>query len=133
MHGIPAIVRSDNGPPFNGEDYSRYLASGVKFKWSTQKFLQGNVLLERFMRPLGKALKTAKPDGRPWGQELQSFWLHYRTTPHSTTGAPPVELPHKLPIRGKLPVLRKRVVRWHGEAKEMDEKQLSYNKRYSDK
>ena len=32
VHGIPAIVRSDNGPPFNGEDYSRYLALGVKFK-----------------------------------------------------------------------------------------------------
>ena len=25
VHGIPAIVRSDNGPPFNREDYFRYL------------------------------------------------------------------------------------------------------------
>ena len=25
VHVTPAIVRSDNGPPFNGEDYSRYL------------------------------------------------------------------------------------------------------------
>ena len=25
VHGIPAILRSDNGPPFNAENYSRYL------------------------------------------------------------------------------------------------------------
>ena len=134
VHGIPAIVRSDNGPPFNGEDYSRYLqALGVKVEWSTPKWPQGNALVERFMQPLGKALKTAKLDGRPWRQELQRFLLCYRTTPHSTTGVPPAELLFNRTIRGKLPVLKKRVVRRHGEAKEMDEKRQSYNKRYSDK
>ena len=40
VHGIPAIVRSINGPPFNGKDYSRYLqAWGVKVEWSTPKWL----------------------------------------------------------------------------------------------
>ena len=135
VHGIPAIVRSDNGPPFHGEDYSRYLqALGVQVEWSTPKWPQGNALVERFMQPLGKALKTAKLDGRPWRQELQRFLLCYRTTPHSTTGVPPAELLFNRTIRGKLPVLKKRVVRRHGEAKEMDEKRQSYNnKRYSDK
>ena len=95
VHGIPAIVRSDNGPPFNGEDYSRYLqALGVKVEWSTPKWPQGNALVKRFMRPLGKALKTAKLDGRPWRQELQRFLLYYRTTPHSTTGVPPGAQPN---------------------------------------
>ena len=67
MYGIPAIVGSDNGPLFNGEDYSRYLqAMGVKVEWSTSKWPRGNALVERFMQPLGKALKTAKMYGRPW-------------------------------------------------------------------
>ena len=93
VHGIPAILRSDNGPPFNGEEYSRYLQTlGIKAEWSTPKWPQGNATVERFMQPLGKALKTAKLDGRPWRQELQRFLLHYRTTPHSTTGVPPAEL-----------------------------------------
>ena len=135
MHGIQAIGRSDNGPPFNGEDCSRYLqALGVKVKWSTPKWPQGNAHVERFMRPLGKALKTAKLGGCPWGQELQRFLLYYRTTPaHSTTGVPPAELLFNRTIRGKLPVLKKRVVRRHGEAKERDEKRPSYNKQYADK
>ena len=72
VHGIPAILRSDNGPPFNGEEYSRYLQTlGIKADWSTPKWPQGNTTVERFMQPLGKALKTAKLDGRPWRQELQ--------------------------------------------------------------
>ena len=85
-------------------------------------WFQGNALVESFMRPLGKALKTANLDGRPWRQELHRFLLNYCTTPHSTTGVPPAELLFNRTIRGKLPVLKKRVVRIHSEAKEMDEK-----------
>ena len=133
VHGIPAILRSDNGPPFNGEEYSRYLQTlGIKAEWSTPKWPQGNATVERFMQPLGKALKTAKLDGRPWRQELQRFLLHYRTTPHSTTGVPPAELLFNPTVRGKLPVLKKRVVRRHSEARKMDEKRQSYNKQYAD-
>ena len=38
------------------------------------------------MQPLGKALKTATIEGRPWRQELSRFLFTYRNTPHSTTG-----------------------------------------------
>ena len=133
VHGIPAILRSDNGPPFNGEEYSRYLQTlGIKAEWSTLKWPQGNATVERFMQPLGKALKTAKLDGRPWRQELQRFLLHYRTTPHRTTGVPSAELLFNRTVRGKLPVLKKRVVRRHSEARKMDAKRQSYNKQYAD-
>ena len=84
------------------------------------------------MQPLGEALKTAKLDGRPWRQELQRFLLHYRTTPHRTTGVPPAELLFSRTVRGKLPVLKKRVVRRHSEARKMDKKRQSYNKQYAD-
>ena len=103
VHGIPAILRSDNGPPFNGEEYSRYLQTiGIKAEWSTPKWPQGNATVERFMQPLCKALKTANLDDRPWRQELQRFLLHYRTTPHRTTGVPPAELLFNRTVRGKL-------------------------------
>ena len=134
MHGIPAILRSDNGPPFNGEEYSRYQQQtlGIKAEWSTPKWPQGNATVEHFMQPLGKALKTAKLDGRPWRQELQRFLLNYRTTPHRTTGVPPAQLLFNRTVRGKLPVLKKRVVRRHSEASKVDEKRQSYNKQYAD-
>ena len=54
-HGIPNIVKTDNGPPFNGEEYSRYLtALGITPKFSTPFWPQGNAEAERFMQPLGK-------------------------------------------------------------------------------
>lgn len=68
---MPEILKSDNGPPFNGGDYKQYLRTlGVKPEFSTPLWPQGNAQVERFMQPLGKALKTAKIQVRPWKQEL---------------------------------------------------------------
>ena len=89
VHGIPDTIISDNGPPFNGDDYARYLKTlGIQAKFSTPYRPQGNATVERLMQPLGKALKTATLEGRPWKQELNRFLLQYRTTPHCTTGVP---------------------------------------------
>ncbi len=78
-HGIPTIIKSDNGPPFNGTEYKHYLeVLGIKAKYSTPKWPQGNAEAERFMQPLGKALKTAHIENRPWQQELSRFLLLYR-------------------------------------------------------
>ena len=83
VHGIPKTLKSDNGPPFNGEEYKRYLNTpGITPEFSIPLWPQGNSSVERFMQPLGKALKTAKIEGRPWKQELNRFLLQYRTTPH---------------------------------------------------
>ncbi len=85
VHGIPEVLKSDNGPPFNRDDYKQYLRTlGIKPEFSTPLWPQGNAQVERFMQPLGKALKTAKIEGRPWKQELNRFLLQYRTTPHCT-------------------------------------------------
>ena len=36
VHGIPDTIISDNGPPFNGDDYARYLKTlGSQAKFST--------------------------------------------------------------------------------------------------
>ncbi|CAB4026668.1 Retrovirus-related Pol poly [Paramuricea clavata] len=36
VHGIPDTIISDNGPPFNGDEYARYLkALGIQAKFST--------------------------------------------------------------------------------------------------
>ncbi|CAB3991864.1 Retrovirus-related Pol poly from transposon [Paramuricea clavata] len=133
VHGIPDTLISDNGPPFNGDDYARYLkALGIQAKFSTPYWPQGNATVERFMRPLGKALKTATLEGRPWKQELNRFLLQYRSTPHCTTGVPPSELLFNRVIKGKLPVINsKKIVNRHKEARDNEKTRQERNREYA--
>ncbi|CAB4036104.1 Hypothetical predicted protein [Paramuricea clavata] len=81
---------------------------------------------------LGKALKTATLEGRPWKQELNRFLLQYRTTPHCTTGVPPSELLFNRVIKGKLPVINsKRIVNYHKEARDNEKTRRERNREYA--
>ncbi|CAB4025205.1 Phthiocerol synthesis polyketide synthase type I, partial [Paramuricea clavata] len=133
VHGIPDTIISDNGPPFNGDEYARYLkALGIQAKFSTPYWPQGNATVERFMRPLGKALKTATLEGRPWKQELNRFLLQYRTTPHCTTRVPPSELLFNRLIKGKLPLINsKKIVNRHKKACDNEKTQQERNREYA--
>ena len=121
-HGIPDTLKTDNGPPFNGEEYRRYMETlGIKVIYSTPYWPQGNGEAERFMQPLGKALKTAHAERGPWRQELNRFLLQYRTAPHATTKVPPSELMFNRTVKGKPPILYKRnVVNKHKQARDND-------------
>ena len=102
-HGIPSVVKADNGPPFNSDDFERYLNTlGIEREPSIPEWPQCNAEVERFMQPLGKA---AHVEGRAWQQELYRFLLQYRTTPH--TQVPPSELLFNSVIQGRLPNLNK--------------------------
>ena len=103
-HGVPSQVVSDNGPPFPGHEFNTYMTKiGIKHTTSTPLWPQGNAEVEAFMKPLGKAIRTANLEGRPWKQELSKFLLAYRSTPHSTKKVPPATLLYNREIRGKLP------------------------------
>ena len=130
MHGIPSIVKADNGLPFNSDDFERYLNTlETEREPSTPEWPQCNAEVERFMQPLGKAVKTAHVEGRAWQQELYQFLLQYCTTPHTTSQVPPSELLFKRVIRGRLPILNKnKFVNRHDEARENEAKKQVYNK-----
>ena len=84
------------------------------------------------MQPLGKALKTAKIDNRPWQQELSRFLLQYRTTPHCSTGVSPAELLFNRTVQGKLPILWKNnVLDKHQQARDNERKRKEYNEGYA--
>ena len=135
VHGIPETVKTDNGPPFSGDDFDRYLKTlGITYEPSTPCWPQANGEVERFNQPLGKALQTAVAEGKVWRQELYRFLLQYRTTPHSTTKVAPCELMFNRSVRGKLPSLeKKRVLNKHKEARENELKSQNYSKEYADK
>ncbi len=131
-HNIPIIIKSDNGPPLNGIEYKHYLeVLGIKAKYVTPKWPQGNAEAERFMQPLGKALKTAHIENRPWHQELSRFLQLYRTTLHTSTNVPPAELLFNRTVREKLPLLRN-IVNRHKTAKKNERTKHEYNKEYAD-
>ena len=71
--GIPKIVRSDNGPPFNGRKV-------------TPLWPRANGQVERFMRTIKKSVAAAKAEGKPWKTELFQLLRNYWSTPHSLTG-----------------------------------------------
>ena len=87
------------------------------------------------MKPLGKAIRAARAENRDWVQELSRFLLSYRTTPHSSTSAPPAQLLFNRPVRGTLPMLnpKDKVLNRHKEAKTNDAKAKTRARDYANK
>ena len=134
VHGIPYTIVSDNGPPFNSDEFNKYMKIlGIEHHLVTPYWPQANGEVERFNQPLEKTIQAAVVEGKIWRQELNKFLLQYRTTPHCTTKVPPSELLFNRKIRGKLPSIEKKlVVNRHKEARENEKKSQAYHKSYAD-
>ena len=92
-HGFPDSVTSDNGPQFACHEMADYFSQrGIKHHHVTPLWPQANGLVESFMKPLNKAIRTAHAQGQAWQKELPKFLLNYRTTPHTTTKVAPAQL-----------------------------------------
>lgn len=102
--GAPRVVKSDNGPPFNGEEFTKFACVlGFKHRKVTPVWARANGEVEIFVKTLKKCIKAAKVEGRNWRKELQAILRNYRTTPHATTGVAPAVLLLKRPVRNQLP------------------------------
>jgi len=107
LFGIPAVMRTDNGPPFNGEDFAEYAA---RMGFMHQKIMpvwpEANGEVERFMRTLGKIIRTATAEGANWREQLHSFLRNYRATAHPATGQSPTLLLFNRQPNTRLPHLQ---------------------------
>jgi transposase InsO family protein len=86
-HGIPHTFKSDNGPPFNGNEFKTYLTKlGVTHETSTPECPQGNSVAEAFMKPLGKAIRTARAENRNCmgPRAVQVLIFHLKLSNHTT-------------------------------------------------
>ena len=64
-HGLPKFVKTDNGPPFPGVQFYKFMKElGANHTTSSPYWPQGNAEVERFMQPLVKAIKTAHVEGK---------------------------------------------------------------------
>ena len=92
-HGIPNIIRSDNGSPFNSQSFKLFSEElGFHHRKITPLWPMANSEVERFMRTIKKLIKTAAVAQLNWKQDMYKFLRNYRATPHCTTGVAPATL-----------------------------------------
>ena len=102
--GAPCVVKSDNGLPFNGEQFTKFAwVLGFKHRKVTLLWPRANGEVERFVKMLKKCIKAAKVEGRNCRKKLQAVLRNYCTTPHATTSVAPAVLLLKRPVHNKLP------------------------------
>ena len=60
---------------------------------------------ERFMKNLGKVMKTSTSEGKPWKQKLNKFLRNYRAKPHISTIIAPSTALFRRNVKIMLPAL----------------------------
>ncbi|XP_058814382.1 uncharacterized protein K02A2.6-like [Topomyia yanbarensis] len=105
--GYPDLIKSDNGPPFNGENYKSYCNErGIQTVFSMPFFPQQNGLVENFMKVVNKAMSAASSGGN-FNDELQAAVIAHIAAAHSVTRMPPEEVMYGRKIRRGLPLLNR--------------------------
>ena len=88
-YGQPSSHRTDNGPPFNSKEFEEYSESnGIEHIKTYPYHPQANPA-ECFMKPLGKAMKSAFYAKEDREKALNDLLANYRATPHSATNLAP--------------------------------------------
>ena len=88
--GIPLTLKTDNGPPFNGQEFHTFSKQyGFNHRKVTPYWPEANGEVERFMKTLNKFIRTQVVEKFNWKSELATFLRHYRSTPHASTKISP--------------------------------------------
>ena len=102
--GIPDVVKTDNGPPFNSSAFRSFAQNlGFKHRKITPRWPRANGEVERFVRTVKKVIKTANVERKSWKQEMYRFLRNFRATPHTTTRVPPATALFGRAMKTKLP------------------------------
>ena len=102
-HGVPKTVQSDNGPPFNSEDFKEFAAEmGFTHKKITPRRPKAQGQVEGFNKLMNKTAAIAHAEGIDLHEATYDMLQAYRETPHPTTGTAPYELLMNRAIRTRL-------------------------------
>ncbi|KAK9739406.1 Integrase zinc binding domain [Popillia japonica] len=102
--GIPEQLKSDNGPPFNSQEFTTFLKHyGIRHHKVTPYWPQANGMVERFVKTVKRSLICANLESSKFDSQLNEFLLNFRSTPHSTTTKSPYELLFGRKMRNYLP------------------------------
>ena len=91
--GIPTKVRTNNGPPFNGYEFTDFMSSfGINHRKITPLWPEANGEAERFMATLNKTIRASVADNVDWKSQFTTFLRLFRGTPHTCTKISPFEV-----------------------------------------
>lgn len=98
-HGIPEVINSDNGPPFNSREFGNFASEwGIQHITSSPYLSRSNGMVERSIGIIKNMLKKCKSDN----QDPYLALLSYRNTPKET-GYSPSQLLMSRNLRTNLP------------------------------
>lgn len=130
--GFPSSITADNGRQFVSEEFKQYYrTNGIKLNNTIPYWPQQNGEVERQNRSLLKRLAICQNEKGNWREDLQTYLLMYRSTPHTTTLKTPAELMFNRNIRDKMPSIeQKKEV--DGELYDRDTEMKAKGKQYID-
>ncbi|XP_053616055.1 uncharacterized protein K02A2.6-like [Plodia interpunctella] len=105
--GLPALLVTDNGPPFFSEEFKNFcLQNCIRHVTSAPYRPQGNGAAENAVKTIKKAIKRAVHTGENVEKALSVFLFSYRNCEHATTGVSPAVLMLGRRLRNRLDALR---------------------------
>ena len=98
-HGIPEIVRSDNGPQYLSAEFAQFASTyGFSHVTSSPRYPQSNGQVERAVQTVKMMMKKS--------QDPHLALLSYRSTPHPWCGRSPAELCMGRNLRSTIPLTK---------------------------
>ena len=74
VEGTPDEIMSDNGPPFNGKEFSSFLTGlGIRHTTSSPNYPQSNGFIERQIQIVKRLMEKAASTGRSFQETLTSL------------------------------------------------------------
>lgn len=111
IFGFPAQIKSDNGPPFNSNEWLTFCSDrGIEAKFIWPLNPQQNGMVERAMQTVGKAIAAAAVEGRKFNESLAETISAYNSGAHRVTNLIPNEVMFGRRLRGSLPLVQPALV-----------------------
>ncbi|XP_050509696.1 uncharacterized protein K02A2.6-like isoform X1 [Diabrotica virgifera virgifera] len=126
LMGLPVMLVSDNGPPFNATEFTRFCQNnGITILKSPPYHPQSNGCAERHVQTVKAALEkcSIQQSELTMEQQVVNFLFKYRNTPSASTGLSPNEIVFKVKPRTRIDLLKPRK-----EGKVMFNKNVDYVK-----